>query len=89
MSKECKYMRTKFNYTPNDYDIKFSYNDIPPNIDTTNAVELLKQLQQKTPLTKTLHLNMDNYKEDCTNYYLLHNELSLTINNQTKEISFL
>lgn len=85
----CKYMRSKYNYTPNDYDITFSYNSIPPNIDTTNVVELLKQLQKKTPLTKTLHLNMSNREEECTNYCSIHTELVLTVNNSTKEIKFL
>ncbi|MCC9261581.1 MAG: hypothetical protein K8V75_04280 [Methanobrevibacter woesei] len=55
----CKYMRTKENWTPNDFEINFDYNNIPPNIRMDNVVNLTRQLQSLTPLTKRLHLMMD------------------------------
>lgn len=55
----CKYMRTKENWTPNDFEINFDYNNISPNIRMDNVVNLTRQLQSLTPLTKRLHLMMD------------------------------
>lgn len=55
----CKYMRTKENWTPNDYEIAFDCNNIPSNIRMDNVVNLTRQLQSLTPLTKRLHLMMD------------------------------
>ena len=55
----CKYMRTKENWTPNDYEIAFDYNNIPSNIRMDNVVNLTRQLQSLTPLTKKLHLMMN------------------------------
>ena len=52
-------MRTKENWTPNDYEIAFDYNNIPSNIRMDNVVNLTRQLQSLTPLTKRLHLMMD------------------------------
>ena len=31
-NKNCKYMRSKHNWTPNDYDLTFPHNDITINI---------------------------------------------------------
>ena len=55
----CKYMRTKENWTPNDYEITFDYNNITSNIRMDNVVNLTRQLQSLTPLTKKLHLMMN------------------------------
>lgn len=55
----CKYMRTKENWTPNDYEITFDYNNIHSNIRMDNVVNLTRQLQSLTPLTKKLHLMMN------------------------------
>ena len=38
MSKKCMYARSKYNYTPSDYDLIFDYTKIPSNINMEDAV---------------------------------------------------
>ncbi|WP_299523227.1 hypothetical protein [uncultured Methanobrevibacter sp.] len=88
--KSCKYMRSETNYTPNNYDITFKYEDIPSNIDTYPLEELLKQLNQVNPLTKKLHVNLNVDNEEFNdNYLLVHTKLEYQQDDgETVEVAF-
>lgn len=55
----CKYMRTKYNWTPNDYNLSFPVEEIPSNVDVQNVKELTLQLQSKSPLGKVIHIELE------------------------------
>jgi hypothetical protein len=82
----CKKMRTKYNYTPNDYELSFDHTLIPSNIDVHNVGELTVQLQSRTPLGKVIHVILDEKNEDVANTVELYNEVSLSFENKTKEL---
>lgn len=52
INNNCKYARSKYNYTPSDYDLIFDYTSIPANIRMGDASNLSKRLQQCMPLSK-------------------------------------
>lgn len=82
MSKDkCKYMRTKYNWTPNDYDIYFDPGDIPANIKYEDSEDLLKYLNIRNPVTKVLHLNLDQKNHEIGNYLTIYTNLTFTNNN--------
>lgn len=83
---KCKYMRTKYNWTPNDYDIRFPSDQIPSNIKVENTANLQKRLQKKMPLTKTIHLDLEEDNRTYANQIEAHTTLSLTINNVRNEV---
>ena len=62
MSQYCKLMRTKHNWTPNDYDISFKPSLVPSNIKIEQATQLSERIQNCMPLTKVAHLNLLDYK---------------------------
>lgn len=78
MTQKCKYMRTKYNWTPNDYDIDFDFGKIPANINYNDSEDLLKYLNIRNPITKKLHLNLDKKNHDLGNYISIHTQLSFT-----------
>ena len=82
----CKYMRTKHNWTPNDYDLQFPTDKIPSNINLQDTTDLTNHLQKKFPLTKTIHLNLDETNKDISNNITCHTNLFLTINDEIKEV---
>ena len=88
MSK-CKYMRTKDNWTPNDYDLEFDHKQIPSNIRLENVPNLSSRLQKLTPLSKTIHLQLDEGKEEYNNTVGIVSELSLTIGNTVKRVDII
>ena len=81
---ECRYMRTKYNYTPNDYDLYFETNSIPSNIKYTNTMELSKIMRQYAPLSKKIHLNFHVMNTQSNVHVSLNT--SLRVNN--KEVDF-
>ena len=80
------YARSKYNYTPADFDLYFDYTAIPKNIKLTDATNLSKQLQQLMPLTKTLHLNLNTDMKEESQEVGLYTSMYLTMNDTFKEI---
>ena len=89
MSKNCKYMRSKFNWTPNDYDLSFKHDEIPSNIPIEDVPNLSDRIQKLTPLSKTVHLNLDTGEKELNNTLDIVSELSLTINNSVKRVDII
>lgn len=56
----CKYFHHEPYYTPNNFDLAFDYNSIPLNIQPEKVYDLRNRLQKLMPLTKIIHLQMDN-----------------------------
>ena len=83
---QCKYMRTKYNWTPNDYDLQFPVEEIPSNIKKEDTANLTQRLQRKMPLTKTIHLNLNEDSHSLKNNLTVHTQLYLTINNRIIEV---
>lgn len=79
-NKDCKYMRSKYNWTPNDYDLSFPYWNIPPNIIMENVPNLSARLKNITPLAKTIHLNLNTGEKEFNNIVSTVSDLSLKIN---------
>lgn len=82
----CKYQRTKYNWTPNDYDMKFPVEEIPENIPREDTANLTQRLQKKFPLSKTIHLDLNEDTHNLKNNLTVHTQIYLTINNQIKEV---
>jgi len=82
----CKYMRTRWNWTPNDYDLRFPIEEIPENINTEDTSNLCTRLQKKFPLTKTLHLDLNEDTKSLKNNLTVHTNIFLTINNEIIEV---
>ena len=85
----CKKMRTKYNYTPDDYEISFPIEEIPQNIDVQNVKELTLQLQDKMQLGKTIHIILEEKNEDIENLFDIYTSLSISFENRSKDISIL
>jgi len=85
----CKYMRTKYNWTPNDYDLEINHNQIPSNISLEDVPNLSNRLQKLMPLSKTIHLKLDDGKEEYNSTVNVVSELSLTVNNTTKRVDII
>ena len=85
----CKYMRTKYNWTPNDYDMEFPVEEIPSNIPTEDTTNLTLRLQKKFPLTKNIHLYLNEDNRTLKNTITAHTQLYITPNNTTKEVKIL
>lgn len=84
--QKCKYMRTKYNWTPNDYDIYFDSGNIPSNIQYNDSEDLLKYLNIRNPLTKVLHLNLDQKNQEIGNYLTIYTGLTFTQHGNTIEV---
>lgn len=77
VQKKCMYARSKYNYTPSDYDLIFDYTKIPANICMEDASNLSKRLQQYMPLSKVIHLNMNTNLKECSHTVQVHTSLKL------------
>lgn len=86
---QCKYMKTKHNWTPNDYDLTFPTEEIPSNINPEDTADLSLRLQKKFPLSKKIHLYLNEETQSVKNNLTVHTKLYLTINNQTREVKIL
>lgn len=82
-------MRTKYNWTPNDYDLEFPIEEIPSNIPTEDTANLTTRLQKKFPLSKVIHLYLNEETKTVKNNLTIHTNLYLTINDETKEVKIL
>ena len=82
----CKYMRTKYNWTPADYDLKFPIEEIPENIPAEDTANLTDRLQKKFPLSKKLHLDLNEDARSVKNNLTIHTNIFLTINNHIIEV---
>ena len=82
----CKYQRTKYNWTPNDFELSFPIDEIPSNINPQDTADLTTQLQKKFPLSKTIHLNLDETNKNIQNNVTISTKLFLTINNNKQEV---
>ena len=79
-------MKTKYNYTPNDYELSFDHTLIPSNIDVHNVGELTVQLQSRSPLGKIIHVLLEEKNTDIANTIEIYNEVSITFYNKNKEL---
>lgn len=82
-------MRTKYNWTPNDYDLEFPIEEIPENIPQEDTANLTTRLQKKFPLAKTIHLYLNEETKTVKNNLTIHTNLYLTINDNTSEVKIL
>lgn len=85
----CKYMRTRYNWTPSDYDLTFPVEDIPSNIPQEDTANLTTRLQKKFPLSKVIHLYLNEESKSVKNNLTVHTNLYLTINDNTREVKIL
>lgn len=82
----CKYMRTRYNWTPNDYDLSFPVDEIPANIPAEDTANLTHRLQKKFPLAKTIHLDLDEDPKSLKNNITMHTNIFLTVNENIVEV---
>ena len=82
-------MKTKYNYTPNDYELAFDHTLIPSNIDVHNVGELTVQLQSRSPLGKVIHVLLDEKNTDIANSVEIYNAAFITFDNKNKELQLL
>ena len=82
-------MRSRWNWTPNDYDLSFPIEEIPENINTEDTSNLTMRLQKKFPLTKSVHLNLNEDTHNHRNHTTVHTNLYLTINDTIREVKIL
>lgn len=85
MVRKCKIFRHK-NWTPNDYNLNFNPSEIPSNIKRETVPELIKRLQKLVPLSKKIHLQLNNTPASRDEKNKLEINTSLKINN--KEVKF-
>ena len=85
----CKYMRTKYNWTPNDYNLSFPTEEIPSNVDVQNVKELTLQLQSKSPLGKVIHIELEEKNRNIENVLDIFTTASISFDNKDKEIEIL
>ena len=85
----CKIMRSKKNWTPNDYELWFQYDDIPSNIIVEDVPNLSTRLDRLTPLSKKVHIMLNTPSEDYNNTVNLVTELTLTAGNTTKRVDII
>lgn len=85
----CKYMRTKYNWTPNDYNLSFPTEEIPSNVDVQNVKELTLQLQSKSPLGKVIHIELEEKNKDIDNVLEIYNTASISFDTKDKDVILL
>ena len=54
-----KYARSDPDYTPNNYDIIIKHEDINPELPLPPVIELQKEIQEYTPLSKNVHIILE------------------------------
>ena len=90
MGNHCKLMRTKHNWTPNDYDISFKTSLVPSNIKIEKATQLSERLQNNMPLSKVIHLNLLDYKpSEKRNRVLIHTTIQIDTGKEIKNIDLI
>lgn len=89
MADKCKYMRSKMNWTPNDYELWFQHNKIPSNIIIEDVPNLSARLDQLTPLSKKVHLMLNTKDEEYDNTIDVVSELTITIGKTVKRIDII
>lgn len=87
VDKHCKYFRDEPYLTPNNYDIYFSQEQIPSNIQKENVPNLYSRLQKLMPLSKIIHINLNTTPETITESNQITINTSLKVNN--KEVKFI
>lgn len=85
----CKYMRTKYNWTPNDYNLSFPVEEIPSNVDVQNVKELTLQLQNKTPLGKVIHIELEEKNRNIENVLDIYTTAIIGFDNKEKDVILL
>ena len=85
----CKYMRSKHNWTPNDYELWFQHNNIPSNIIVEDVPNLSARLDKLTPLSKKVHIMLNTPNEEYNNTVNIVSDLSLTIDKTVKRVKIL
>lgn len=75
VDKNCKYFHHEPYMTPNNYDIYFSPNEVPANIECESAADTKKRLQKLMPIDKFIHINFIDSQESNESE---RNKLSLT-----------
>lgn len=90
MSKEkCKYMRTKRNWTPNDYELSFPHNSIPVNIPLENVPNLSDRINKVMPLSKHVHLVLNEGNKEFNSAISIVSELQLKINKENIRVDII
>lgn len=77
LDKSCKYFHHEPYMTPNNFDLYFDYLSIPVNNILESPLELRKRLQNKLPVTKILHLNLEKESVPENNSVFLQTGCSL------------
>lgn len=80
LEKNCKYFHHEPYMTPNNYDLYFDYRKIPVNNILEPPHELKKRLQRHLPVTKILHLNLEDEYQPQYNNVFLHSSVSIKYN---------
>lgn len=65
------------NWSPNDYNISLTLEDIPSNIGVRTSADLTRELQRVTPLGRRVHLDIGNREEQVSNHILLNTHLKV------------
>ena len=60
LQKGCKVFKDDNEMNPNNYDIYIDTQQIPANIQKENTASLEKRLQKLMPLSKKIHVNIEN-----------------------------
>ena len=87
--KNCKYMRSKYNWTPNDYELTFPHNDIPVNIPLENVPNLSARIKTVTPLSKNIHLTLNEGEEKFNSTISIVSELFLSVDGNTVKVNII
>ena len=85
----CKYMCSRMNWTPNDWEVWFQHNKIPSNIIVEDVPNLSERLDKLTPLSKKVHIMLNTSNEEYTNTISLVSDLSITVNKTVKQVKIL
>lgn len=85
----CKYMRSKMNWTPNDYELWFEHNKISSNIIVEDVPNLSARLDQLTPLSKKVHVMLNTSNEEYNNTIGIVSDLTLTIGKTVKRVDII
>ena len=85
----CKYMRSKHNWTPNDYELWFQHTNIPSNIRTENVPNLSARLNRLTPLSKKVHIVLNTPEKEYRNTISIVSDLTVTIGENIKRVEII
>ena len=78
INRKCKYFHHDPYMTPNNFDLYFDYNSIPMNIDVGATYDLNKRLQRVMPLSKKIHLNLENRESSQSNGFNINTRIRLS-----------